>query len=189
MKVRMIVASLFIMMTLSACGGKEDIPEADSSIPESENVYTEETDKIAETGSEAMTYRTEEETGDGKGDEESVMTMKIGESPVQVDWEDNESVSLPYYRYVMPYGLKKFKRFAEEVWNISSNGLSDEQVANEGLKAMENWMKKIGVAMNISELGATEDMIDGITEGTLILEGGYKVLTKDEIRQILKKSL
>ena len=41
----MIVASLFIMMTLSACGGKEDIPEADSSIPESENVYTEETDK------------------------------------------------------------------------------------------------------------------------------------------------
>ena len=82
MKVRMIVASLFIMMTLSACGGKEDIPEADSSIPESENVYTEEIDKIAETGSEAMTYRTEE----------SVMTMKIGESPVQVDWEDNESV-------------------------------------------------------------------------------------------------
>ena len=100
MKVRMIVASLFIMMTLSACGGKEDIPEADSSIPESENVYTEETDKIAETGSEAMTYRTEyldrqmkgSETVENREDEESVMTMKIGESPVQVDWEDNESV-------------------------------------------------------------------------------------------------
>ena len=109
MKVRMIVASLFIMMTLSACGGKEDIPEADSSIPESENVYTEETDKIAETGSEAMTYRTEEimcedsgksiyrqmkgsETVENREDEESVMIMKIGESPVQVDWEDNESV-------------------------------------------------------------------------------------------------
>lgn len=92
MKVRMIVASLFIMMTLSACGGKEDIPEADSSIPESENVYTEETDKIAETGSEAMTYRTEEIMCEDREDEESVMTMKIGESPVQVDWEDNESV-------------------------------------------------------------------------------------------------
>ena len=100
MKVRMIVASLFIMMTLSACGGKEDIPEADSSIPESENVYTEETDKIAETGSEAMTYRTEyldrqmkgSETVENREDEERVMTMKIGESPVHVDWEDNESV-------------------------------------------------------------------------------------------------
>ena len=32
-------------------------------------------------------------------------------------------------------------------------------------------------------------MIDGITEGTLILEGGYKVLTKDEIRRIFKDSL
>ena len=84
----MIVASLFIMMTLSACGGKEDIPEADSSIPESENVYTEETDKIAEPGSEAKGSETVED----RENEESVMTMKIGESPVQVDWEDNESV-------------------------------------------------------------------------------------------------
>ena len=66
---------------------------------------------------------------------------------------------------------------------------AEEQVAMEGLKSMENWMKKIGVAMNISELGATEEMIDGITEGTLILEGGYKVLTKDEIRQVLINSL
>ena len=99
------------------------------------------------------------------------------------------AVSLPYYRYIMPYGVKKFKRFAEEVWNVSLDGSSDEQVAEEGLKAMENWMRKIGVAMNISELGAKEDMIDGITEGTLTLEGGYKVLTKNEIRQILKDSL
>jgi hypothetical protein len=32
------------------------------------------------------------ETVENREDEESVMTMKIGESPVQVDWEDNESV-------------------------------------------------------------------------------------------------
>lgn len=99
------------------------------------------------------------------------------------------AVSLPYYRYIMPYGVKKVKRFAEEVWNVSLDRSSDEQVAEEGLKAMENWMRRIGVAMNISELGAKEDMIDGITEGTLILEGGYKVLTKDEIRRIFKDSL
>ena len=28
------------------------------------------------------------------------------------------AVSLPYYRYIMPYGVKKFKRFAEEAWNV-----------------------------------------------------------------------
>lgn len=99
------------------------------------------------------------------------------------------AVSLPYYHYIMPYGLKKFVRFAKEVWGVSSEGKSDEKVAEEGLVAMENWMKTLGLAMSLSELGATEDMIDGITEGTLILEGGYKVLTKDEIRNILKESL
>lgn len=99
------------------------------------------------------------------------------------------AVSLPYYRYIMPYGIKKFVRFATEVWDVCTDGKTDEQVAEEGLVAMENWMKKIGVAMSLSELGATEDMIDGITEATLILEGGYKVLTKDEVREILKKSL
>ena len=99
------------------------------------------------------------------------------------------AVSLPYYRHIMPYGLKKFVRFAKEVWNVNSNGKSDEEVAKEGLLALENWMKKIGLTMNISELGVTEDMIEGIADATFILNGGYKILTKDEVVKILKESL
>ena len=99
------------------------------------------------------------------------------------------AVSIPYYRYIMPYGLKKFARFAKEVWNVSGDGKSDEQIANEGLAAMESWMKELGLVMRISELGATEDMIEGIADGTLIMDGGYKVLTSDEIVQILKESM
>lgn len=99
------------------------------------------------------------------------------------------AVSLPYYKHIMPYGLAKFKRFATEVWGVDAKGKSDEQVANEGLAAMENWMKKIGLAMNISELGATPDMIEGIADSTFILTGGYKVLTREEVVSILKASL
>jgi len=99
------------------------------------------------------------------------------------------AVSLPYYRYIMPFGLKKFARYAVNVWGIQSEGKSDEQLANEGLAAMEAFMKEIGLVMNISELGATEDMLDAITESTLIMQGGYKVLNKSEIREILKNSL
>ena len=88
----------------------------------------------------------------------------------------------------MSYGLKKFKRFAEEVWNICPEGKTDEQVAEEGLAALEAWMKKMGLAMNLREIGATEDMIEGIAKGTLILTGGYKVLTYDEVVDILKAS-
>ena len=99
------------------------------------------------------------------------------------------AVSLPYYRYVMPYGLSKFKRFAMEVWGVCPEGKTDEEVAEAGLKAMEDWMRKLGVAMRLSELGGTEDMIEGIADATLILNGGYKVLNKDEVVQILRESM
>lgn len=99
------------------------------------------------------------------------------------------AVSLPYYRHILPYGVAKFKRFATEVWNVDPEGKSDEEVALEGLKAMEEWMEKIGVKVTLTDLGATEDMIEGIADGTIILEGGYKVLTRDEVVDIIKESM
>ncbi len=98
------------------------------------------------------------------------------------------AVSLPYYRYIMPYGLKKFARFAVNVWGVSPDGKTDEQLANAGLDAMESWMKEMGLVMKISELGATQDMIEGIADATIILDGGYKVLDRGEIVDILKAS-
>ena len=99
------------------------------------------------------------------------------------------AVSLPYYRYIMPYGLHKFVRFAKNVWHIDPVGKSDEQIAAEGLEAMKAWMQEIGVTLSLAELGADEEMIDGIADATLILKGGYKVLNKDEVKAILKESL
>ena len=99
------------------------------------------------------------------------------------------AVSLPYYRYIMPYGVKKFARFAVQVWGISAEGKSDETLAEEGLRAMESWMRELGLVMNITELGATEDMIEGIADGTIILEGGYKVLSREDVVKVLKASL
>lgn len=99
------------------------------------------------------------------------------------------AVSLPYYRYIMPYGLERFKRFAVNVWGVRTDCKTDEQIALEGLEEMESWMKQIGLIMNTADLGVTEDMLDGITDSTFIMAGGYKVLTKDEIKAILKESM
>lgn len=99
------------------------------------------------------------------------------------------AVSLPYYRYIMPYGLHKFKRFAIEVWGINDANKTDEQIAQEGLSAMELWMRELGLTMNISELGVNNDMLEGIVDGTIIMDGGYKVLERNEILEILKLSL
>lgn len=99
------------------------------------------------------------------------------------------AVSLPYYRHILPYGLDKFVRFAKNVWGVDPTGKSDEEVANEGLACLESWMKELGLVMNITELGANEEMIEGIAKATLVMEGGYKVLTHEEIVKILKESL
>lgn len=99
------------------------------------------------------------------------------------------AVSLPYYRHILPYGLQKFKRFAVNVWDVDPSGKTDEQVAEEGLNAMEAWMRELGLVMKISELGATEDMLEGIADGTIILSGGYKMLEHSEIAEILKESM
>ena len=99
------------------------------------------------------------------------------------------AVSMAYYRHILPYGLKKFARYAVNVWGVNAEGKSDEQVANEGLAAMEAWMNKIGLVMNLKDLGVTEDIIEGIADATLIMQGGYKVLTREEVVEILKASI
>ena len=99
------------------------------------------------------------------------------------------AVSMPYYRHILPCGTAKFARYAVNVWNVDQSGKTEREVAEEGLCRMEAWMKKLGLVMNLTELGVTPDMIDGIASATLVMDGGYKVLTSDEIKEILKASL
>ena len=99
------------------------------------------------------------------------------------------AVSLAYYRHIMPYGLQKFKRFAVNVWNVNPEGKSDEQIANEGLKALESWMNELGLVMNISEFGVTEAELEDIADVTIILTDGYKTLSREEVIEIYKESL
>ncbi len=98
------------------------------------------------------------------------------------------AVSMPYYRRILPYGLKKFARYAVNVWGVNPEGKTQIKVAEEGLLAMEEWMKKIGLTMNLTALGATEQMLDGIVKSTLIMDGGYKVLDENDVRAVLKAS-
>ncbi|MBR5915152.1 MAG: iron-containing alcohol dehydrogenase [Spirochaetia bacterium] len=99
------------------------------------------------------------------------------------------AVSLAYYRTQLEAGLPKFVRFAKNVWDVCPDGKSDRQVAEEGLAAMKRWMEEIGVSLSLAELGVKEEMWEGIAGATFILDGGYKVLTKEEVVQILKESM
>lgn len=99
------------------------------------------------------------------------------------------AVSMAYYRHICPYGLAKFARFAINVWGVDAEGKTQEQTAAEGLARMESWMKELGLVMKLADLGVTEEMIEGIAKGTFIMDGGYRVLTHDEIIDTLKASM
>ncbi len=99
------------------------------------------------------------------------------------------AVSDAYYKHILPYGLAKFVRYAVNVWGVDPAGKTDEETALEGLSRMREWMKSIGLVTDLRTLGVTEDMIEGIAKSTLVMEGGYKVLTHEEIVSILRESL
>ena len=102
------------------------------------------------------------------------------------------AVSGAYYRLLIERSddaVKKFSRLAQNVWNVVSDGKSEKEVALEGLELMESWMRQLGLSMNITDCGANESMLEGIADACPINEGGYVVLTRDDVIEVLRRSL
>ena len=127
------------------------------------------------------------------------------------------AVSGAYYRLLINKSddaVQKFKRLAMNVWNVSAKAKTaiereesdarinypereqarpkvktDKQVAMEGLEAMEQWMRELGLAMNITDCGAKPELIEGMADACPICQGGYYILNRDEVVQVLKDSL
>lgn len=95
-------------------------------------------------------------------------------------------ISMPYYRYIYKYGLHQFVRFAKNVWDVNGEGKSDDEIALEGITALENFSKELGIPTTLRQLGATKDMLEKIAysveEG-----GGYKKMTHEDILTVLKE--
>ncbi|MBQ9070171.1 MAG: iron-containing alcohol dehydrogenase [Clostridia bacterium] len=94
-------------------------------------------------------------------------------------------VSIPYYLHVYKYGIDKFVRFATEVFCVKPDGKSKEEIAEEGIHALENFIKELGIPLTLREIGATEDMLPKIAY-SVESGGGYKKVSQDEMLDILK---
>ena len=95
-------------------------------------------------------------------------------------------ISMPYYRYIYKYGIDKFVRFAENVWDVCGEGLTKDEIALEGINCLEKFAREIGIPSTLRELGATEDMLPQIARSSYE-GGGYKHMTHDDILNVLKK--
>ena len=97
------------------------------------------------------------------------------------------AISLPYYRHIYSHGIDKFVRFATEVWGVSPEGKTKEEIALEGLDALESFTKECGIVTSLQELGATKDMLPKIAESTIIIGNGYKKLASEDVLSILEE--
>ena len=98
------------------------------------------------------------------------------------------AIAVPYYRHICQYGVDKFVRFAQKVWQVDSNGKDKMQMALAGIDKLSEFIKELGLPTTLRELGATEEMLPLIANSSVVLGGGYKKLTADEILDILKKA-
>lgn len=93
-----------------------------------------------------------------------------------------------YYRYIYKDGLDKFVRFAKNVWGISPEGRVKERIALEGISALAEFIKKIGLPTTLRELGMTdESILPDIAASCNIAPGSYGKMTKEAILEILKE--
>ena len=96
-------------------------------------------------------------------------------------------ISVPYYKFIFRYGLPRFVRYAQNVWHVSPDDKTDEQIALEGIQRLSDFIAELGIPQRLRDVGTTEDMLPLIAESTIKC-GGYHIPTTEEILQMLKEA-
>ena len=95
-----------------------------------------------------------------------------------------------YYRHIYKDGLGKFKRFAVEIWGISPEGKTDEEIACAGIDALKDFIREMELPATLEELGVDESTdLKAIADSCVIVSGGYRRLTHGEIFEIFRECL
>ncbi|MBQ9647531.1 MAG: iron-containing alcohol dehydrogenase [Oscillospiraceae bacterium] len=97
------------------------------------------------------------------------------------------AMHVQYYRYIVEKGADKFAKYAERVWGVDPAGKSELEIANEGLDALEAFIKEIGMPSNFRELGIPDDLPwKEIADSVTLTSGGYGHLTHEDVLKIFE---
>ncbi len=93
-----------------------------------------------------------------------------------------------YYSHICKAGEKKFAQFATNVWGISKDGKTNEELAKSGVQALADSIKEIGMPTTLKELGIDENInLKEIAYSCGIVGGSYKKMTHEEILEIFEE--
>lgn len=91
-----------------------------------------------------------------------------------------------YYRHIYKDGLKKFARFAANVWNVPKEGRSEEEMAERGIEKLTEFIHEIGLPATLRELGVRDkSVLKKVAGSSRYSMGGYRKLSSEEILDIL----
>lgn len=93
-----------------------------------------------------------------------------------------------YYRHIYKAGLFKFQRFAVNVWGISAEGKTAEELARAGVEALVEFIKEVDLPTTLRELGVDEHTdLKTIADSCNLVQGSYKKMTHEEILEIFQE--
>ncbi len=93
-----------------------------------------------------------------------------------------------YYRHIYRSGLKKFARFARNVWGIRQNDKTDAELAEAGIEALSGFISEIGLPKTLRELGVKDPSeLKEIADSCHYSQGSYRRLGSSEILEIFRE--
>lgn len=93
-----------------------------------------------------------------------------------------------YYRHIYKNGLLKFRRFAVNIWDVSTEGKTDDEIARAGIDALEDFILEIGLPATLRDLGMDDSYdLKVIADSCALSSGSYKQMTGEEIYEIFRE--
>lgn len=98
------------------------------------------------------------------------------------------AITASYLRHILKDGLPKLRQYAVNVWGVSEEGLTDEEIALEGIARLEDFFQEMDAPISLRELGVEEKThFDEIASSTNLL-GGYLKFKREDVAAVLEAS-
>lgn len=96
-----------------------------------------------------------------------------------------------WMKYVYKERVDRFAQYARRVWNVPAEGRSEEELALAGIQATRDYFTRIGAPSRLGDYKIGPEKLERMAEETVRFGpvGGFQKLEKEDVLEILKRSL
>lgn len=96
-----------------------------------------------------------------------------------------------WMKHTLDENVDRFKQMAVRVFDVSTDGKSDREVALEGIEKLREFWNSIGAPSRLADYDINDEKLELMAEKTVVFGefGRFKKLTKEDSYEILKASL